>query len=95
MTDDKKGDEEKSRRRIIVPGRSIEATIVVRDLAANMVLAIPINGEVVVVFVSPKPTSMVMSVEQAQKFTKEIRDAYQSFRDEAVLKQMEKEFDSE
>lgn len=82
----------KARRRIMVPGESVEVTVVVRDNASNMVLAIPSGTGVVILFVSNKPHARVMSNGEANEFTKSIRDAYQSFQDDAVVKEMEKEF---
>ena len=86
-------EEAAARRKIYVPGDSVDVTVVVRDTASNMVLAIPHQNEVVVVFVSRKPIARVMSNTDAHEFTKNIRDAYQSIKDDPVLREMEKEFD--
>lgn len=85
--------EESDRRKIMVPGRSVDVTMIVKDTASNMVLAVPVSGEVVVLFVSPKPTARVMSNLEAHEFSKGIRDAYLAFHDDAKIKEMEREFD--
>lgn len=85
--------EENERRKIMVPGRSVDVMLIVRDTASNMVLAIPFGDEVVVLFVSPKPTARIMSNREAHEFTKGIRDAYIAFHDDAKIREMEREFD--
>lgn len=85
--------DDKNKRKIVVPGRPLDVTVVVRDNASNMVVAIPYDGEVFVVFISPKLAARVMSNQEAHEFTKGIRDAYQSFHDDAKIREMEKEFE--
>lgn len=84
---------DEERRKIMVPGKSIDVTVIVNDTASNMVIAMPVGDEVVVVFVSPTPAARVMSNLEAHEFSKEIRDAYMAFHDDAKIKEMEREFD--
>lgn len=86
-------DDDKAKRRIVVPGKSLDVTVVIKDNAQNQVIAIPYEDEVFVVFISPKLAARVMSILEAHEFSKGIRDAYQSFHDDVKIREMEKEFE--
>jgi hypothetical protein len=91
MSDD---DDEFSRRKVVVPGKHVELTMVVRDNAGNMVLAFPTDEDKwAVVFVSKKPRAMLMTEKQVNRFMRRIRDSYQAFHDDVAIKAMEKQFD--
>lgn len=82
-------------RKIYVPGVALEVTCLVQDSPGKSVISVAHRGEVVVVFLSPNedPTARAMSTQQADKFASDINAVYQAVRDDAAIKEMEKEFD--
>lgn len=82
-------------RKIFVPGSSLDVDYIVRDKSRNVVVSIVHRGEVVVVFFSQNAdaTARAMSVEQANKFASDVHQVHQAVRDDAAIKEMEKEFD--
>ena len=88
MNDDKK------KRTVYVPGRTVDVTTIFQDAARYAVLAVSHGDEVVVVFTAPnRPYARAMTREEAAQFTREVRNTHQSIVDDAEIARLEKEFE--
>lgn len=86
---------EESNRKVYVPGISLEVQTIIVDKQKNSVIAVAHDGKVIVVFFSRQhgPSARVMTEDQARKFGKELLEAHQAINDDALIAQMEKEFE--
>jgi hypothetical protein len=84
------------KRRVSVPGDPLEVSTILTDDTNNVVLSIPVNNRVVVIFTSTlgNPTARIMTYEEAAGFTAEILGAYQALNDDVKIQQMERDFGS-
>lgn len=84
-------------RRVEVPGVSLNVSVVVGGKnVRNAVVAIHHANLVVMVFYDNGgdglPAACSMTVEQAKRFTNEVRETYQAIADDAKIDQLEREF---
>ena len=86
-------------RRVMVPGTSLEVSYVVGGKnVKNAVIAIRLADRIVMVFYDDKeglPSACSMTVEQAKRFTRDVRATYQAIADDAQIAQLEREFGSD
>jgi hypothetical protein len=84
-----------SRRRIFVPGKPLGVNVIVSDALRSVVLAVPHEGEVIVVFVGSDPRARAMTPAEAKKFKHDLKWIHQAIVDDEKIAQMELEFKKE
>lgn len=84
-------------RKIVVPGISLDVSVLLTDVAKNAVLAISYNGDVIVVFSDRQGnfSARAMTTDQARHFSNQLLAAHQAISDDDKIAQMEKHLKGE